>query len=197
MRLVVIGAYPLDVLQQSVVECFSDIPALSSALPIQEQTQQIQGQQSKPDRPPSQYWEETYDSPLRSYGMPLTEESSLRKVFYIAPVKDRHSLSVTWQIPSQTDQWRSKPCDYLAHLIGHEAQGSILASLKAKSWATACCAGVGSEGFEVRCRTGFSFSYKCLTGTTLPNNHSFAVENDRMHLPMPSLRFPSPFRKKG
>jgi nardilysin len=95
---------------------------------------------------------------MKDIGMPLAE-SCLAKIFYIAPVKDRHSLSVTWQIPSIYDQWRSKPTDYLAHLIGHEAKGSLLASLKEKSWVTSCWAGVGDEGYEVRKSNSRYYTY--------------------------------------
>lgn len=145
MRLVVTGAYSLDVLQEKVVQCFSDIPGNSrsgsdllsdiSISPVGRQ-----GEHS---------WDDVYQSPMKDIGMPL-KESCLAKLFCIAPVKDRHSLSVTWQLPSIYDKWRSKPTDYLAHLIGHEAKGSLLASLKEKSWVTCCWAGVGSEGYEVR-----------------------------------------------
>jgi len=84
---------------------------------------------------------------MKSYGLPVAE-SGLKKIFYIAPVRDRHLLSVTWQIPPQVDNWKAKPCDYLAHLIGHEAKGSLLALLKSKSWASGLCAGVGDDGSE-------------------------------------------------
>lgn len=127
MRLVLIGGYSLDVLQELAIESFSDIPSKCNI----------------------QSWDTIPKSPYIDAGMPFTSDS-LAKVYYMAPVRDRHSLSVTWQIPTQLGNWRSKPCDYVAHLIGHEAQGSLLAAIKAKSWATACCAGVGAEGYEVR-----------------------------------------------
>lgn len=126
MRLVVIGGYPLDVLQELAIESFSNIRAKGEV--------------------PS--WDTIPQSPYVDAGMPFTSDS-LAKVYYMAPVRDRHSLSVTFQIPPQLGNWKSKPCDYVAHLIGHEAQGSLLAAIKAKSWATACCAGVGAEGYEV------------------------------------------------
>eukprot|EP00980_Cylindrotheca_fusiformis_P021601 scaffold8454_cov136-Cylindrotheca_fusiformis.AAC.2 len=125
MRLVVIGAYSLDALQEYVVQSFSDIPGRDTEVSF----------------------ERNHYTSKKDVGMPFTE-ACLGKVFYIAPVGDRHALSITWQVPSQIENWKSKPCDYLAHLIGHEAEGSLLASLKAKSWATACCAGVGAEGYE-------------------------------------------------
>lgn len=123
----IIGGYSLEVLQEHAIKSFSDIPS--------------KGLKSS--------WDIVPESPFKDAGMPLTEKS-LGKIFYMAPVRDRHSLSVTWQIPPQLGNWKSKPGDYLAHLIGHEAQGSLLAALKAKSWVTACCAGIGAEGYEVR-----------------------------------------------
>ena len=127
MRLVVMGGYPLDYLQKQVIKYFSDI-------------------RSK-DRLGSYSWDQTSDSPMKSYGFPLAE-SSLSRIFYIPPVRDKHLLTVTWQIPPQIDNWKAKPCDYLAHLIGHEGKGSLLALLKSKAWASGLCAGVGDDGEE-------------------------------------------------
>lgn len=127
MRLVLIGAYSLDTLQDYVIQCFSDVPQRGSSFSF----------------------ERNHEPKIKNVGMPFTK-SSLEKVYYIVPVSDRHAINITWQMPSQMKAWRTKPCDYLAHLIGHEAEGSLLASLKSRSWATGCCAGVGSEGYEVR-----------------------------------------------
>ena len=41
---------------------------------------------------------------------------------------------------------RTKPADYLAHLIGHEASGSILSVLKERGWAMGLSAGIGEDG---------------------------------------------------
>jgi hypothetical protein len=54
--------------------------------------------------------------------------------------------------------WKSKPADYLGHLLGHEAVGSILSYLRAQSWAVGCMAGLGDEGSEhASCHGLFSF----------------------------------------
>ena len=140
MRLVVVGAYTLDVLQTHVMESFSDVPQSSKPSP-----------HTSDDSIKCCGWEHIYESQIQQYGMPFAS-SCMGKVFYIAPVKDCHILMVTWQLPPQLDYWKSKPCDYLAHLIGHEAKGSLLANLKSKSWATGCWAGVGSEGYQVHTR---------------------------------------------
>lgn len=136
MKLVVVGAYPLDKLQKYVLEYFQDIPSLPRLSSPLQATHQDAGT-----------WDEVYQTPLAQVGPPL-HENSLGKVFYIAPVRDRHTVSMTWQIPTQVHNWKSKPCDFISHLIGHEAQGSLLSSLKAKSWAYDCYVGVGSGGHE-------------------------------------------------
>ena len=161
-----IGGYPLDVLQEHVVKSFSDIP-----------TKGIEAS-----------WDIIPESPFRDIGMPFAD-SSLCKIYYSAPVKDLHALSVTWQLPPQLGNWKSKPCDYVSHLIGHEAQGSLLAALKSKGWATACCAGVGGEGFEVRNRL-VVFQY--FTHLVQPRE-LFA---SRMRRHMLSLAFLSRYPKK-
>ena len=76
MRLVVMGGYPLDYLQEQVVKCFS-------------------GVRSK-DLPGSYRWDQRNEPPISS-GPPFAK-SSLERIFYIAPVRDRHSLVVTWQV---------------------------------------------------------------------------------------------------
>lgn len=127
MRLVVIGAFSLDSLQDYVVKSFSNVPHKGAGFSF----------------------DTHYEPGIKDVGMPFAGVS-LQKVYYVVPVRDRHAINITWQVPPQMKFWKSKPCDYLAHLIGHEAEGSLLASLKSRSWATACCAGVGSEGYEVR-----------------------------------------------
>ena len=132
------GAYSLDTLQRHVVKCFSEVPALpKEPSPLQ------------PSHGGEQSWTEQYESQMTQYGLPFCP-FTLGKVFRIIPVKDSHSLLLTWQLPTQFPNWRTKPCDYIAHLLGHEAQGSLFSNLKQKSWVTALYAGVGSSGLEVR-----------------------------------------------
>mmetsp|Transcript_25023 Transcript_25023/g.38696 ORF Transcript_25023/g.38696 Transcript_25023/m.38696 type:complete len:904 (-) Transcript_25023:2329-5040(-) len=74
-------------------------------------------------------------------------ESSLARLYRIVPVTDKHSLCITWQVPpADKNNWKSKPEDYIAHLLGHESKGSLLSALKQKSWATGCSAGCDSSG---------------------------------------------------
>jgi Peptidase M16 inactive domain len=135
MRLVVVGAYSCDDLQEMVIRCLSDVPALPR-----------DGSMNGKEYVAS--WESICESHIAKKGLPFSPSSF--KLYRIIPVKDRHNLSITWQLPSQLRRWKSKPCDYIAHLLGHEAQGSLLSALKKKKWVTTCVAGAGGDGMEVR-----------------------------------------------
>ena len=140
MRLVVLGAYSLDDLQDMVVQCYSDVPAFPRNT-INHQTKSAQQEQQQFS------WDSIVPSPLHQARFPFAPSSF--KLYRIIPVKDRHNLSITWQLPPQHSTWKTKPCDYIAHLLGHEAQGSLLSSLKKQSWVTTCVAGAGHDGMEV------------------------------------------------
>ncbi|KAL9186105.1 hypothetical protein ACHAXT_005343 [Thalassiosira profunda] len=126
MRLVVMAGYELDEIQRRVFQHFKDVPAdprISHSGPA--------GGVGVTN--------------LQPYTLPF-RPSSLGKIYRILPVRNHHTLTLTWQFPSMCPHWRSKPDDYLAHLIGHEASGSILSVLKEQGWATALSAGTGEDG---------------------------------------------------
>lgn len=56
-------------------------------------------------------------------------------------IKDQRSLMLAFPIPSTFKHHRSKPVMYLANLLGHEGDGSLLASLKQKGLADSLSAG--------------------------------------------------------
>ena len=129
MRLVVMAGYDLDEIQCRVVEHFRDVPA----------TRRI-AQCERDD-----HNDESMITNLRPYQLPF-HSSSLATVYRIVPVRNCHLLTITWQCPSISPHWRTKPCDYLAHLLGHEASGSVLSVLKGRGWATSLSAGTGEDG---------------------------------------------------
>ena len=57
-------------------------------------------------------------------------------------------MMALFQLPSLTNQYRSKADEYLSHLVGHEGKGSLLSALKAKGWASELSAGVGESGYD-------------------------------------------------
>lgn len=63
-------------------------------------------------------------------------------------VKEGHQVMALFQLPSLTNQYRSKADEYISHLVGHEGKGSLLSALKAKGWASELSAGVGESGYD-------------------------------------------------
>ncbi|KAL7498190.1 hypothetical protein ACHAWT_006084 [Skeletonema menzelii] len=140
MRLVVMAGYELDEIQRQVVQYFKDIPA---------NPRNNDGSDGI-----------ITTTNLHPYKLPF-HSSCLGLIYRAIPVRHRHTLTLTWQIPSICSHWRTKPAEYLAHLLGHEASGSILAVLKQKDWATGCSAGTGDDGegnSSMHALFGFSFS---------------------------------------
>jgi len=150
--LVIVGAYTLDELEKQVTKCFSAVPALPRSIKNTASEHEMYAEkrdtyykmrQISRENPASFHVKAS--TPIEKFGMPFQPES-LGTIYRIVPVKDKHNLTITWQIPPQWNNWKSKPCDYIAHLIGHEASGSLLSVLKDKLWVNACYAGVGSDG---------------------------------------------------
>ncbi len=74
---------------------------------------------------------------------PLFTPGSLPAKLGIKPLKARHELKLQFPIPSTQEYFREKPTSYLASLIGHEGEGSLLSYLKQQGWATGLSAGRG------------------------------------------------------
>lgn len=74
---------------------------------------------------------------------PLFAKDSLPKQLNIKPLKARHELRLQFPMPSTTYLYKEKPASYIASLIGHEGEGSLLSYLKAQGWATGLSAGSG------------------------------------------------------
>ena len=66
----------------------------------------------------------------------------------IKPITDVHQLILMFPMPPIVDTYREKPADYLAHLIGHECEGSLIEVLRLANLATDISAGVGSDGYS-------------------------------------------------
>ena len=76
-------------------------------------------------------------------------DDELKKLCYIAPIKDMRLLSLTWPMPDMRELYKTCPSHYVGHLIGHEGEGSLLSFLKAKGWVNMLMAGqrAGAKGF--------------------------------------------------
>ena len=61
----------------------------------------------------------------------------------IVPLKEVNSVGFQFPIPSVFEEYHSKPLVYIANLLGHEGEGSLLAELKQRGWAESLSAGTG------------------------------------------------------
>ena len=86
-------------------------------------------------------------SPLVGCAFPIPE-SALPISLVVKPVSDIHQLILLFQLPSIISHYRTKPVDYLAHILGHESEGSLIAVLREASLAVDIAAGVGSDGYS-------------------------------------------------
>ncbi|KAJ2746002.1 metalloprotease [Coemansia sp. BCRC 34301] len=80
------------------------------------------------------------DNVQRVTDHPVTKEF-LDKVVYYETVNDVHTMEIAFPMPDTKAVYRYDPLQYIAHLIGHEGHGSILAYLKKQGWATGVSAG--------------------------------------------------------
>ena len=76
---------------------------------------------------------------------PLFAASQLPVQLSIVPLQNSRSLSLNFPLPKMFPHWQKKPANYLAALIGHEGEGSLLEALKVKGWAEGLSAGTGLE----------------------------------------------------
>ncbi len=164
MQLCVLGTQSLDELQAMVCRLFSGLCSEPVSLCEIE------------NRPPGaevcfKYFDNgqrrcQYLSFLEA-GMPFPLSSPM--VYRIRPVKDTNKLLLHWQLPPQCEHYRSDPCMYLSHVVGHEGKGSLYSALQAKGWATGLVAGVFEDGHQTN--TAFSIFTVSFTLTEKGMSH--------------------------
>jgi secreted Zn-dependent insulinase-like peptidase len=77
----------------------------------------------------------TTDTPEVKIEAPLFTPGTLPARLDMIPQKDRQMLDLTFPIEPADAFFREKPVLYLANLLGHEGEGSLLSLLKDRSWA--------------------------------------------------------------
>lgn len=80
-------------------------------------------------------------------GQPCTSEH-LQILVKVVPIKEGHKLRILWPITPAIRHYKEAPSRYLAHLIGHEGEGSLFYILKTLGWATSLSAGEGDWTLE-------------------------------------------------
>ena len=78
----------------------------------------------------------------------------------IKPVTNRKSLSLIFEVPSLYEYLDSKPHYFLASLLGHEGQGSLLSLLKREDLATGLSTDVDASSYSGRFEISINLSEK-------------------------------------
>ena len=81
---------------------------------------------------------------------PLLKDEQKQKWIAIEPLKEIRKLTLSFSLPSTDPYYTTKPLSYLAHLLGNEGTGSVLAYLKAQGLAQSLSAGGGIMGQNFR-----------------------------------------------
>nr|CAI5844579.1 unnamed protein product [Callosobruchus analis] len=120
MTLAVQARLPMETLEHYTLECFTNIP--NNNLP--------------PDDF-SQFSASIFDTP------------QFTRMYYVKPMKDLCQVDLTWSLPSFRDKYKSKPHEYISHLMGDEGKGSLLSFLRNRVWAITTSIGNGESGTEL------------------------------------------------
>lgn len=73
---------------------------------------------------------------------PLALPESLPRRVAVQSLRDSRQLRFFFPVPDPVAEYRHKPADLIAHLLGHEGEGSLLAALREVGWADGLSAGV-------------------------------------------------------
>lgn len=84
----------------------------------------------------------------RVHTVDLFEKDILPAKVTVEAIKDVRTLSLTFPIPSQHENYQSKPASYVASLLGHEGPGSLFDVLKKNGLADGLSAGMGMDTGE-------------------------------------------------
>lgn len=119
MRLAVVGAEPLDTLEEWVRSLFEPVAAAAA---------EVTAASDEPPPPPL--------------------GSEWTRLYRIIPHQQLFKIGMYFPMPSTNRDYLQKPYRLLSHCIGHEGAGSILAALKARGWAAELAAGPGSNQYN-------------------------------------------------
>ena len=83
--------------------------------------------------------------PAATIDVPQFDKTKLPMQINVKTIQDTRSLSLSFPTPATQAHWRTKPLYLLSSLVGYEGEGSLLALLKEKGWATGLGASPGEE----------------------------------------------------
>ena len=77
---------------------------------------------------------------------PLFLPGSLPALLKVKTLKNEPTLTLYFPVQNLQPYWREDPQGYIANLLGHEGEGSLLSELKDKGWADGLYASAGNSG---------------------------------------------------
>ncbi len=77
------------------------------------------------------------------FEQPYIDRERISSRLNVRPQKDELRVTFMFPVAGTEAHYRSKPLGYIANLLGHEGEGSLLALLESLGWAEALSAGVG------------------------------------------------------
>ena len=124
----------------------------------------------------------------------LYEADQLGVEIHIRPLQAARRMIVTFALPGLHNDYKTKPLNYISHLLGDEGEGSLLAYLKDRNWATNLIAGSGIEGEDFK---DFNVSFQ-LTESGLANYEDvLKALFDTLTLVQESLEEPWRYQEKA
>ncbi|MBS8239767.1 peptidase M16 [Marinobacter lipolyticus] len=88
---------------------------------------------------------ENRDLAAKVHDAPLMRPEALPAQVTVDALKDIRSLTLSFPIPSQQANYRTKPGSYVANLLGHEGPGSLFDVLKQEGLVESLSAGTGMD----------------------------------------------------
>lgn len=99
----------------------------------------------------------------KEHTAPLFKSGFLPALMQVESIKDVRQLELVFPLPSLRDEYAVKPAGYVANLLGHEGQGSLLNVLKTAGLADSLSAGQGMDtGHESSLQISMSLTPKGL-----------------------------------
>ena len=146
MKLVVLAPKSLDEIEKNVRDSFSDWQILSTTPASKNDLEDSKGKRKRKDTKGKGKGDvdlpslEECISPFRDISpfSPLSSSTSLLTdepiyMTRVIPHKKTHKLIMTWYLPPCIADYKTKPGNYISHLVGHEGPGSLLSALKVRN----------------------------------------------------------------
>ncbi|PPK51684.1 insulinase family protein [Marinobacter persicus] len=138
---------------------------------------------------------------------PILDMDRLPEKVTAETLKDSRHLTLAFPIPSQKENYKTKPASYLANLIGHEGPGSLFDVLKTAGLVESLSAGLGMDtGQNATLEISMALTRKGLANQDTIINLTFeyldqirqnGISEERFHEMQQLARIDFRFRERG